>query len=183
VRNTKAFKEAVAQTLAELARRGVTVRPGAVADVIEKNVNTVAEQMGIQARSAWRYFDAAGLAETIAQQHRDFEGGSEARGVGQAPMPPIDNPELALILGSVPDALAETGGDLYAVVLNTIVNAWLAGHIHGEDGCPGCDGSRGPAGHDWDDWVRCQTPRLDDSGQVGLGQSEVDGVMKGISPR
>ncbi|ONK13147.1 hypothetical protein STBA_39090 [Streptomyces sp. MP131-18] len=138
------------------------MRSGTVADVIEKNVNAVAEQMGIQVRSAWRYFDAAGLAETIAQQHRDFKSGSAAHGVGQAPMPPIDNPELALILGSVPDALAETGGDLYAVVLNAIVNAWLAGHIHGEDGCPGCDGSRGSAGHDWDARMKGITAQVPD---------------------
>lgn len=140
----------MAQTLAELAHRGVTVRPGTVADVIERNVSAVAGQMGIQVRSAWRYFDPAGLADAIAKQQQDLREGSEARGAGQASMPPVDNPELALILASVPDALAETGGGLYTVVLNAIVNAWLAGHIHGEDGCPGCDGSRGPTGHDWD---------------------------------
>ncbi|MFI9325779.1 hypothetical protein ACIGXI_39195 [Kitasatospora aureofaciens] len=149
MRNTKAFKEAVAQTLAELARRGVTVRPGTVEDVIERNMSTVAERLGIQVRSAWRYFDAAGLADSIAEGRREFEAGSEARGAGQAPMPPIDNPELALILSSVPDMLAETGGDLYAVIMNVAVNSWLAGHIHGEDGCQGCNGSRGPSGHDW----------------------------------
>ncbi|GHB85896.1 hypothetical protein GCM10010347_66060 [Streptomyces cirratus] len=38
MRNTKAFKEAVADTLAELAHRGVTVRPGTVADTIERNI-------------------------------------------------------------------------------------------------------------------------------------------------
>lgn len=150
MRNTKAFKEAVAQTLAELARRGVTVRPGTVADVIEENVGMVAERLGIQVRSAWRYFDAAGLADSIAQQHQEFKDGSDARGVGRAPMPPVDNPELALIMASVPDALAETGGDLYTVILNVAVNAWLAGHIHGEDGCTGCEGSRGLSGHDWE---------------------------------
>ncbi|WP_234340519.1 hypothetical protein VM636_30190 [Streptomyces sp. SCSIO 75703] len=50
-------------------------------------------------------------------------------------MPPIDNPELALVLAGVPDSLAQTGGDLYAVIINVAVNAWMAGHIHGEDGC------------------------------------------------
>ncbi|MBZ4324515.1 hypothetical protein JNW98_35025 [Streptomyces sp. SCA2-4] len=133
-----------------MARRGVTVRPGTVADVIEQNVGTVAARLGIQVRSAWRYFDAAGLADTIARQQQEFKDGSDARVVGQAPMPPVDNPELALIMASVPDSLAETGGDLYTVILNIAVNAWMAGHVHGEDGCDGCEGSRGPSGHDWE---------------------------------
>ncbi|MGY3676427.1 hypothetical protein ACVWXU_000050 [Streptomyces sp. TE33382] len=38
-------------------------------------------------------------------------------------MPPIDNPELALVLVGVPDSLAQTGGDLYAVIINVAVNA------------------------------------------------------------
>ncbi|MFB7509237.1 hypothetical protein ACFC0P_38560, partial [Streptomyces broussonetiae] len=29
----------------------------------------------------------------------------------------------------MPDALAQTGGDLYAVILNVAVNAWMAGHL------------------------------------------------------
>ncbi|MER7466435.1 hypothetical protein [Streptomyces sp. NPDC097981] len=33
--------------------------------------------------------------------------------------------------------------------MSVAVNAWLAGHIRGEDGCPGCQGSRGTAGSDW----------------------------------
>ncbi|MGW3955426.1 hypothetical protein ACWEKM_31870 [Streptomyces sp. NPDC004752] len=77
--------------------------------------------------------------------------------MGQAPMPPVDNPELALVLAGVPDSLAQTGGDLYAVIVNVAVNAWTAGHIHGEDGCTGCDGSRGPAGHDWQARMRTIT--------------------------
>jgi hypothetical protein len=105
--------------------------------------------MGIQVRSAWRYFDAERLAESLAARRREFEDGQEPERAGQAPMPPVGNPELALLLAGVPDALAESGGDLYGVLLNLLVNAWMAGHIHGEDGCPGCDGSRGPAGHDW----------------------------------
>ncbi|MGW4163462.1 hypothetical protein [Streptomyces sp. NPDC004788] len=63
-------------------------------------------------------------------------------------MPPIDNPELALVLARVPDSLAQTGGNLYAVIIDVAVNAWMADHIHGEDGCTGCTGSRGPAGHE-----------------------------------
>ncbi|WP_370270502.1 hypothetical protein [Streptomyces sp. V4I8] len=113
MRNTKAFKEAVAETLAELARRGVTLTPATVEDTIERNVQAVAAQLGIQVRSAWRYFDAAALADTVAQSVREFEDSSPDVEVGQAPMPPRDNPELALILAGVPDALAQTGGDLY----------------------------------------------------------------------
>jgi hypothetical protein len=157
VRNTKAFKEAVAETLAELARRGVTIAPATVADTIERNVQAVANQLRIQVRSAWRYFDASALADSIAQSLREFEDSTPGDGVGQAPMPPRDNPELALILGGVPDALARTGGDLYAVILNVAVNAWMAGHLHGEDGCEGCDGSRGPTGHDWQARMRTLT--------------------------
>jgi hypothetical protein len=150
VRNTKPFKDAVAQTLTELARQGVTLAPGTVEDTIERNIQAVADQLGIQARSAWRYFDAAALAERLAQSVREFAESSRERGVGEGPMPPLRNPELALILAGVPDALAQTGGDLYGVIVSVAVNAWLAGHIHGEDGCEGCEGSRGPVGHDWD---------------------------------
>jgi len=148
VRNTKAFQTAVADTLAELARLGITVRPGTVADVIETNITAVATQLGIQVRSAWRYFDAQALAASLARQRRDFEQSDEGK-IGQPPLPPVGNPELALILAGVPDSLEETGGDLYQVIINLVVNAWMAGHIHGEDGCNGCEGSRGPAGHDW----------------------------------
>ncbi|MFJ2008392.1 hypothetical protein [Streptomyces chartreusis] len=149
MRNTKAFKEAVAETLAELAGRGVTLTSATVEDTIERNVQAVAAQLGIQVRSAWRYFDAAALADTIADSVQEFEASSSDKEAGQAPMPPRDNPELTLILAGVPDGLAQTGGDLYAVILNVAVNAWMAGHLHGEDGCEGCEGSRGPSGHDW----------------------------------
>ncbi len=37
---------------------------------------------------------------------------------------------------------------------NVAVNAWMAGHIHGEDGCDGCEGSRGPSGHGRNDRVK-----------------------------
>lgn len=157
VRNTKAFKEAVAQTLAELAHRGVTLAPAMVEDTIEKNIRTVADRLGIQLRSAWRYFDAGTLADRLADSARTFEDSSARQGVGQAPMPPLDNPELALVLAGVPNTLAQTGGDLYGVIVNVAVNAWMAGHIHGEDGCTGCDGSRGPGGHDWDARMRTIT--------------------------
>ncbi|MFH0245831.1 hypothetical protein ACGRHY_26350 [Streptomyces sp. HK10] len=156
MRNTKAFKEAVAQTLAELARQGVTLAPATVEDTIEQQITTISGRLGIQTRSAWRYFDAKSTADRLAQSLSSHEHSSNT-GVGQAPMPPIDNPELALVLAGVPDSLAQTGGDLYAVIINVAVNAWMAGHIHGEDGCPGCDGSRGPAGHDWEARMRTIT--------------------------
>ncbi|MFB7672725.1 hypothetical protein ACFC26_15075 [Kitasatospora purpeofusca] len=150
MRNTKAFKEAVAETLAALARRGVTVRPGTVEDIIEERVTGVARQLRIQVRSAWTYFNADALADAIAKQYQEMQESGEGDEAGQAPMPPVDNPELALILAGVPDALVESGGDLYSVIVNVAVNAWMAGHIHGEDGCAGCEGARGEAGHDWD---------------------------------
>ncbi|MBG7704802.1 hypothetical protein HCJ76_43770 [Streptomyces sp. MC1] len=86
-----------------------------------------------------------------------YEESSNEKGVGQAPVPPIDTPELALVLVGVPDSLAQTGMDLYAVIISLAVNAWMAGHMHGEDGCTGCDGSRGPAGHDWEAGMRTIT--------------------------
>ncbi|MEU9157928.1 hypothetical protein AB0D59_47245 [Streptomyces sp. NPDC048417] len=154
MRNTKAFKEAVAQTLAELAHRGVTLAPVTVEDTIEKNIRTTADRLGIHVRSAWRYFDAAALAGRLADSARSFEESSARKGVGQAPMPSVDNPELALILAGVPNALAQTGGDLYGAIVNVAVNAWMAGHIHGEDSC---GGSRGPSGHDWEHRMRVIT--------------------------
>ncbi|MFD4975075.1 hypothetical protein [Streptomyces sp. NPDC058424] len=157
MRNTKAFKEAVAQTLTELAHRGVTLAPATVADTIERQITTVSERLGIQVRSAWRYFDAAATADGLAKSLSAYEESSSEKGVGLAPMPPLDNPELALVLAGVPDSLAQTGGDLYAVILNVAVNAWMAGHIHGEDGCTGCDGSRSDVGHDWEARMRTIT--------------------------
>jgi hypothetical protein len=90
------------QTLAELAHRGVTLAPSTVEGTVEKYINTVAERLGIQVRSAWRYFDAAVLADRLAGSANAFEESSNDKGVGQAPMPPIDNPELALVLAGVP---------------------------------------------------------------------------------
>ncbi|WP_258056079.1 hypothetical protein [Streptomyces sp. Ru62] len=100
LRNTKAFKEAVAQTSAELAQRGVPLAPAMVGDTIVRNVSTVAELLCIQARSAWRYFDAAALADNLATSARTFEQSNADSGVGSAPMPSFDNPELALVLAS-----------------------------------------------------------------------------------
>ncbi|MGC5041103.1 hypothetical protein ACLQ2C_36810 [Streptomyces sp. DT73] len=157
MRKTKAFQEAVAQTLTELAHQGVTLAPSTVADTIEQHVTTVSERLGIQVRSAWRYFDAKAMADRLAQSLAAYEESSSAKGEPRAPMPPPGNPELALVLAGVPDSLAQTGGDLYAVIINVAVNAWMAGHIHGEDGCTGCDGDRGPAGHDWEMRMRTIT--------------------------
>ncbi|MFC9607401.1 hypothetical protein ACFTTN_28605 [Streptomyces niveus] len=117
----------------------------------------MSEQLRIQVRSSWRYFDASVTAEQLAQSVSSFEESSSEKDAGQATMPPIDNPELALVLAGVPDSLTQTGGDLYAVIINVAVNAWMAGHIHGEDGCTGCDGNRGPAGHDWEARMRAIT--------------------------
>ncbi|MER7191267.1 hypothetical protein [Streptomyces flaveolus] len=104
-------------------------------------------------RSAWRYFGAAVLADRLAGSAQAFTEGSSATDAGQAPMPPIDKPELALVLAG----LAQSGGDLFSVIVNVAVNAWMAGHIHGEGGCTGCDGSRGPGGHDWQARMRVIT--------------------------
>ncbi|MEV6949607.1 transposase [Streptomyces sp. NPDC051172] len=42
--------------------------------------------------------------------------GQQRQGGGPGPMPPVGNPELALVLAGVPDSLAQTGGDLHAVI-------------------------------------------------------------------
>ncbi|WP_344441285.1 hypothetical protein [Kitasatospora nipponensis] len=121
-----------------------------VEDIIEERMTGVAQQLGVQVRSAWRYFNADALAAAIAKQDQEVRESADSDEAGRAPMPPVANPELALILAGVPDALVESGGDLYSVIVNVAVNAWMAGHIHGEDGCAGCEGARGEAGHDWD---------------------------------
>ncbi|MEU9298703.1 hypothetical protein [Streptomyces sp. NPDC048266] len=72
MRNTKAFKEAVAQTLAELARKGVTFAPATVEDAIERQITAVSEQLGIQVRSAWRYFDAEATADRLATSQASY---------------------------------------------------------------------------------------------------------------
>ncbi|KAK1177924.1 hypothetical protein B7755_006990 [Streptomyces sp. NBS 14/10] len=104
----------------------MTLAPSTVEDAIEKNINTMAERLGIQVRSAWRHFDAKATADHLAQSLPSYEDSGSEKGVGQAPMPPLDNPELALVLAGVPDSLAQTSGDLYAVIVNVAVNAWVA---------------------------------------------------------
>ncbi|MER7914496.1 hypothetical protein [Streptomyces sp. NPDC096068] len=148
MRNTKAFKQTVTQTLAELARKGVTFAPSTVEDAIEQQIAAVSEQLRIQVRSAWRYFDAEATADRLAGSQASYEESSRNKSVGQTPMPSVGNPELALILAGVSDSLVQTGGDLCAVIVNVAVNAWMAGHVHGEDGglCasrpPGADPAR-----------------------------------------
>ncbi|MFF3429639.1 hypothetical protein [Streptomyces sp. NPDC002602] len=150
MRNTKAFKDAVAVTLSELARRGFAFHRGTIADTVGDGMRLVAERLGIHARSARKHFDVDGRPDRTAEQRRRTEeGGTAEPEIGQPPTPPVDNPELALILAGVPTALEENGGDLYLVVLSVAVNAWMAGHIHGEDGCTGCQDKRGRAGTDW----------------------------------
>jgi hypothetical protein len=117
-------------------------------DVVGRDVTSIAERLRIQVCSAWHHSDAAVLADGLAEQARRLEAGAGSGSEGAPPMPLPGNPELALILAGVPDATVETGGDLYGVILNAVVNAWMAGHFHGEDGCEGCEGARGEAGHD-----------------------------------
>ena len=63
------------ETLNELAARGITiVGPVAVGENIERNVRAVAQQLGIQVASVWRYFDADGLADSIAEAIRKAQG-------------------------------------------------------------------------------------------------------------
>ncbi|MFF3488862.1 hypothetical protein ACFYXC_37170 [Streptomyces sp. NPDC002701] len=110
-------------------------------DTIERQITTIAERLGIQVRSAWRYFDAGVTADDLAQGLSSYKESNSDKGAGQAPVPPVDNPELALVLAGVTDLLTQSGGDLYAGIVNVAVNAWTAGHLHGEDGYTGC-GSR-----------------------------------------
>jgi hypothetical protein len=150
MRNTKAFQQAVTDTTAHLNRLGVTgVGPAAIADTIERNITAVSRQLKIKPASAFRYFDAADFAQSIATMAREAEDSyGEGPGIGQPPLPPKHNPEMALLLARFFDSLEECDGNLFAVVVGLIVNAWQAGHIHGEDGCAGCD-FRGPGGHDY----------------------------------
>lgn len=59
MKNTQGFKALLAQTEAELRTRGLDVVPVGVRNVLAHAVNTVAERMDIQPRSALRYIDPA----------------------------------------------------------------------------------------------------------------------------
>jgi hypothetical protein len=121
----------------------------AIADTIERNITAVSQQLRIQPASALRYFDAKDFAQQIAEMARESEAlYGEGPGIGQPPLPPKHNPEMALLIAGFFDSLEECDGNLFPVVLGLIVNAWQAGHIHGEDGCAGCD-HRGPGSHDY----------------------------------
>ncbi|MFH8803919.1 hypothetical protein ACH4F6_30710 [Streptomyces sp. NPDC017936] len=58
------------------------------------------------------------------------------------------------------DALdSPTGtGDLFTALLRVVLNSWMAGHLHGEDGCDSCARGTGtPGGHDWEARMRSIT--------------------------
>ncbi|MBL3670492.1 hypothetical protein JL475_31855 [Streptomyces sp. M2CJ-2] len=79
------------QTLTELAHRGVTLSPATVAGTIEQQITAVSEWLGIQVRSAWRYFDAKATADRLAQRAwPPYEESSSEKSVGQASMPPLN---------------------------------------------------------------------------------------------
>ncbi|MER6386890.1 hypothetical protein ABT236_00245 [Streptomyces sp. NPDC001523] len=150
MRNTKAFKDAVAVTLSELTSRGFAFRRGTIADTVRDGMRLMVERLGVQTRSGRKHLGVDGHPDrATARRGRTDEDRTPAWEIGQPPTPPVDNPELAIILAGVPNALEENGGDLYLVVLGVAVNAWMAGHIHGEDGCTGCRDKRGQAGTDW----------------------------------
>ncbi|MEU2718106.1 hypothetical protein [Streptomyces sp. NPDC007205] len=119
--------------------------PATVEDTIEQNVQTVANQLRIQVRSALRYFDACAVADSFAQSVREVEGSGTDEEAGQAFLPPQGNPELALIPAGVPDALAQTGGDLYAVIINVAALSHGLGLRHVMQQLAECvPGDRGP---------------------------------------
>src|SRR5258705_7674365 len=100
MRNTKAFQQAVADTADHLSQLGVTsVGRPAIADTIERNITAVSQQLSIQPASAFRYFDAEDFAQSIAKMAREAEDlHGEGPGIGQPPLPPKDNPEMALLI-------------------------------------------------------------------------------------
>jgi hypothetical protein len=157
VKTTKAFQTALQETMAELGRLGVTeVGRVSIGDTIERNVTAVAEQLGVQVQTAWKYFNPKDFAQAIAEQVQAAQAGGELQ-EGEPPFPPYGNPELALIMHDALDSIAETG-DLFTVLLHVAVNSWMAGHIHGEDGCQGCARGTGtPGGHDWEARMRSIT--------------------------
>jgi hypothetical protein len=67
-----------------------------------------------------------GLCQGTCVEHHGRGPGSDAadRQSGTGPGP-----------RRCPDSLTQTGSDLFSVIVNVAVNAWMGGHIHGEDGC------------------------------------------------
>lgn len=154
MKNTKAFQTALQQTMDELARLGVTeVGRVSVGDTIERNITALAQQLGVQTRTAWTYFDPKDFAQAVAEKVTAAKAGGALQ-EGEPPFPPYGNPELAVIMHDALDRIAESG-DLFSVLLQVALNAWMAGHIHGEDGCDGCERGGGtPGGHDWEARMR-----------------------------
>ncbi|MGA5142341.1 hypothetical protein [Streptomyces azureus] len=66
MKKTRAFRVAAAQTWAELARRGVTIESATLEDAVEQEIRHVADRLGIQVRTAWKHFDAAGVADRLS---------------------------------------------------------------------------------------------------------------------
>ncbi|MEU5525171.1 hypothetical protein ABZ759_32235 [Streptomyces sp. NPDC047860] len=153
MRNTKAFKEAVAETLAELASRGVTLAPSTVEDTIEKNISAVS---GWASRCAPPGGTSTPPHSPTASPttHAPSRRAARRRAPGTRRCRRSATPSWRWCSLAFRTPWHRTGGDLYGVIVNVAVNAWMAGHIHGEDGCTGCDGSRGPAGHDWEARMR-----------------------------
>ncbi|MFI5748902.1 hypothetical protein ACIBBE_23905 [Streptomyces sp. NPDC051644] len=76
IKNTQGFKALLAQTEAELLTRGLDVVPVGVRNVLAHAVNTVAERMGIQPRSALRYIDPSVIADQIAKAGAESTDGT-----------------------------------------------------------------------------------------------------------
>lgn len=82
IKNTQGFNALLAQTEAELLTRGLDVVPVAVRGVLAHAVNTVADRMGIQPRSALRYIEPSVIADQIARAGAQSTDGAEgAHGV------------------------------------------------------------------------------------------------------
>ncbi|MFJ7275531.1 hypothetical protein [Kitasatospora sp. NPDC098663] len=77
IQNTQGFKTLFAQTEAELLTRGLDVVPVGVRNVLAHAVNTDAERMDIQPRSALRYIDPSVIADQIAKAGAESTDGSE----------------------------------------------------------------------------------------------------------
>ncbi|GAA2474093.1 hypothetical protein ACFPFX_12425 [Streptomyces mauvecolor] len=82
ITNSQGFAALLAQTEAELHTRDLDVVPVAVRNVLAHAVDTVAEGMDIQPRSALRYIDPAVIADQIAEAGAEStEGAEQAHGI------------------------------------------------------------------------------------------------------
>ncbi|GAA2931233.1 hypothetical protein GCM10011428_55900 [Streptomyces violaceus] len=85
IRNTKAFKALATQTEAELLTRGLDVVSVAVTNVLAHNVEMVADQLGIQPRSALRYIEPTAVADQIAKASAvDTDGAPPSTAYGRS---------------------------------------------------------------------------------------------------